>query len=35
MIGFVWNQIKMELVGGEKHGQFKICYDMNLTLNLM
>jgi hypothetical protein len=29
MIGFVLNQIKKELVGGEKHGQFKICYVMN------
>jgi hypothetical protein len=34
-IGFVLNQIKKELVGGEKHGQFKICYVMNLTLNLI
>jgi len=30
MIDFVLNQIKKELISGEKHGQFKICYAMNL-----
>ena len=35
MIGFDWNRIPKELVGGAKHGRFKTCYVMNLILNLM